>query len=326
MTTPFTLPEPAQFFPFRSGKYDVGANLKRLGFDFGNAEQDQRVFQIDRQWPVYIDEKNRSRREAFAKYVCFDRFDDKLQRAVHRWFIDRLTSEYPQLFRILPREQGEKELHCELSKQTLHFDVDNAWLGGDTSFHNGFDALCMQAQEDIAVVKVFDDGSDALVAAHLCLPNHWAAQDKIGRSFLRIHEPVADFVKVAQHAAPLMKNMLQAGSYVRFAWGVATDNELNHHPVPPPSHPHRPLWHGRRFDPRHPSAFVRVERQTLTGLPEESAFVFTIRTYFLDIANLTALDRHALVEAIVSMSPAVLSYKGLAAYQTDLISWLRSMT
>src|SRR5438552_4196358 len=45
--------------------------------------------------------------------------------------------------------------------------------------------------------------------------------------------------------------------------------------------------------------------------PSTSAFLFTIRTYFYSIDELSADERGALLAAVETMSPASLEYKGL---------------
>ena len=150
------------------------------------------------------------------------------------------------------------------------------------AYSSAFDALSSQIQEDVAVVST-DGKKDWLSAIHLCSPSHWAAEDKIGKDFTAIHLPVPGIEKVNRAAGSLVDAMVRKGPYVRFVWGFSTDTQLNHHPEPPPGAD--PLkWKGRTFDPgRAGSPFLlRVERQTLWGLPEVAAGIFAIRVYFLD--------------------------------------------
>ena len=106
---------------------------------------------------------------------------------------------------------------------------------------------------------------------------------------------------------------------VRFAWGLGTDDLLNHHPQ------RDAVKAGRCFDPRHPRAFVRVERQTMWGFPKVGAALFTIRTSFVDCAVLKRSNppmRDALIAAIESMPPASIQYKGLTSWKESLLDWL----
>lgn len=321
---------PAAYYPFRGGQYKVAAGLYALGQDFGNGLQDRLVFQFDREWPDYREAKLAARAESLTKYVCSAGFDGPLKREVTLWLINNLSHQHHAQFE--PHSSpGELSLGCRLSHETLHFSPDGDLRRADTGSHacaidplysDAWDALACQVQEDIAVVHAPTDGEEKLVALHLCFPNHWAAQDKIGKPFLNIHRPVADFDHIARSSGALLRNAINKGPFVRFAWGLATDTRLNHHPHPPADFPADGAWHGRHFDPTQPELYVRVERQTLTGLPQVDAFVFTIRTYFINVATLGNDDRRALRDAVASMSEAVLRYKGIDRYRDKVIAWL----
>ena len=187
---------------------------------------------------------------------------------------------------------------------------------------DSLDALACQIHEDLALVSRRTDGSDWLAAVHLCCPNHWAAEEKVGRDFAQVHAPVAGMGPLNQRSADLVRAMIERGPYMRFAWGLGTDTRLNHHPEPPPGIPPAD-WQGRHFDPEHPRLFVRVERQVLWGFPQQEAALFTIRTYFRDCARLTPQERTQLRLAISSMTPQTLAYKGLAAHRDPILEWLK---
>jgi dimethylamine monooxygenase subunit A len=178
------------------------------------------------------------------------------------------------------------------------------------------DAIAMKLQEDLAVIQ--RDGSQHWLAAiHLCFPNHWAAEDKIGKTFAEIHAPVAGIEPINRQADKMVDAMIKATEgYIRFAWGIATDKELNHHPGNP---------RGRQFDRKNPRALLRIERQTIWGFPDVEACLFTIRTYFEDLAKIDPDKRAKVISAIESMSPESLAYKGLAESRDDLLAWLRSL-
>ena len=113
---------------------------------------------------------------------------------------------------------------------------------------------------------------------------------------------------------------MQKGPYFRFAWGISTDTRLNHHPVPPKGLDSVD-WQGRRVGGGDGKFYLRVERQTISGLPACNAFLFTIRTYFYPIEELTGSEKNALLAALESMSPQSLEYKGL----TDKLDLLRQL-
>ena len=69
---------------------------------------------------------------------------------------------------------------------------------------------------------------------------------------------------------------------------------------------------------------MRIERQTLKGFPEHEAAFFTIRTTFRTLADVSRDpgQREQLREAIATMSPDALHYKGLTELQAPLVRYL----
>ncbi len=85
----------------------------------------------------------------------------------------------------------------------------------------------------------------------------------------------------------MLKMIIDKEPFTRFAWGISTDDRLNHHPEPPVGYDPEE-WRGRKFSDQF---FVRVERQNLIGLKEVDAFIFTIRTYFYDVEALNSEEK-----------------------------------
>jgi hypothetical protein len=331
MQGPIPESEPCRYVPLRAGRYQVAAGLSALGCDLGNGARDARVFQIDVQWSGYREQKLRARAERLDKYVCESGLSRVVERAATRLILDRLVDEYPHYFQLVARDGGGWTLHCALSGETLCFDADLGYLGTGAqtaSPHSPYvcalDALACQVQEDLAITELEARG-DRLSALHLCFPNHWSPQDKIGRGFDAIHEPVPGFGRIARHSRVLLRHLVDQGPFVRFAWGLTTDRRLNHHPDPPLDGTELGAWRGRRFDPACPRLHVRVERQVMLGMPQVGAFLFTIRTYFEDVAGLTAHERARLRSAIASMDAQTLRYKGIEDRRDDILDWLERL-
>jgi hypothetical protein len=283
------------------------------------------MFQLDRHFNAYRQEKLRARRERLKKYYQTRDVEPALDHAVTRFLVNRLITEHPVAFHAAAGPDGMTRLQCRCSGESLQLDPTRVTGTPpvEPPYVNALDALACQIQEDVAVVQLGADERGLLRAIHLCFPNHWAAEDKIGKDFVDLHEPVPGMERTHRQAGPSLQALVHRGPYVRFAWGLSTDRRLNHHPEPPPDITANE-WQGRRFDPDHPQVWVRVERQVIWGLAEVNAFVFTIRTYFNDLAEVRRdpQQRDALLRAIGSMSPATLNYKGLADYRDDLLRWL----
>lgn len=322
-----TLPAPAVYFPPERGRYEVVPGLHKLGHDFGNGARDAQIIQLDDQWARYRAEKLRARGERPGKYVRAAGLNPRARRAAAFQIVQRLLKEYPQYFTLKDLPGNEGLLHGALTGETLRLDEDLNLLavsggGAEPAYEDALDALACQVQEDVAITELADDG-DRLVYLHLCFPNHWSAEEKIGKDFLSVHEPVPHFGKIAARHRPLLESLVNKGPFVRFAWGLAGDTRLNHHPEPPVGEADAAMWQGRAFDPSRPRLYLRVERQTLVPLPQARAFIFTIRTYFEDVAAFDPARRTALREAVASMSDAALRYKGLANHREAILDWLR---
>jgi hypothetical protein len=319
--------QPAIYFPLESGRYEVKPGLFPFGTDFGNAEADRKVFQIDGRFVEYRAAKLSARAERLSKYYCLHNYTQLIAHRVARFITERLVDEYPQHFALEQLSHGHAALHCMLTDDTLIFDAEMRLVDVRTPTHpsppyaSTLDALACQVQEDLAVVALTTAG-DWLSALHLCCPNHWAAEDKIGKDFASIHNPVPGITKINAKARALTEAMIYRGPYVRFVWGLSTDTRLNHHPQPPRCSLRK--WRGRAFTKQDPKLWLRVERQVLWGFADVRAALFAIHTYFTDCLDIKRepAQLEKLVSAIESMQPATLAYKGLAEFRDDAVAWL----
>jgi dimethylamine monooxygenase subunit A len=321
----------ARYFPLDNGRYEVKPGMAPLGKCFGNGVADNLVFQIDDTFADYRFTKMASRQECLSKYFQTSNYSDTVAATVAKFIIGRLQYEHPQYFYVEKFTNGIA-FNCQLTQETLYFDKDYQLLNFDTKgdvvlppLINTLDALAAQVQEDITVICRADN-RNWIGAIHLCFPNHWSAEDKIGKDFATVHTPVAGIKKINQRAQVITNTMIVHQPMVRFAWGLSTDTRLNHHPQPPQNTP-VDIWSGRKFDINNPELYLRIERQVIWGLPECDAALFTIRTYFRNVAEIKqdACLRQKLVSAIKSMTPESLIYKGLLKSRDDILVWLQNI-
>jgi hypothetical protein len=143
-------------------------------------------------------------------------------------------------------------------------------------------------QEDLCVMER-EEGTEehVLSAAVLCFPASWTLAEKIGRPLSPIHAPVARYT-------PDLARRVQ-----RLFDGIR---------------PGRPLWRQNallyaqpdlfqprteaepRVEPATRPGYLRSERQCLLRLPRTDAVLFSIHTYVLPFAALTAEQEAALAE------------------------------
>ena len=97
--------------------------------------------------------------------------------------------------------------------------------------------------------------------------------------------------------------------------------------------------HPERLDPRRwqptlespepvaTSAWWRTERQTFLAVPGYDQAVFTIRVDLQPLTQVIHSPQRArrLHDALASMSPAILDYRGLTPVRESLLSWLESL-
>jgi hypothetical protein len=313
---------PPLYAPWRHGRYDVAPGLTKFGKPAAAgdpADADTRVFQIDATFARFRTAKLASRAKDLRAYVCSSGLAREVASAVAGFIARRLVDEHPDVFRCERSDHGAR-LHCALTNEVLTFDADTRLTGAATTsdlhppYADSLDALAYQVQEDLAIIQTAGD-RHWLAYAHVCLPNGWAPAEKVGRSFGDVHEPVAGMADMNRRGQEFARLMSAAtDGLVRFAWGVTFDDALDHHP----DRPRTP------FDPAHPRALVRVERQTIWGFPSVDAALFTIRTYLYDCEPLRrdGVLGPALVTALRSMTPASRAYKGLASSFNELVAWL----
>lgn len=300
------LPRPARYFPIRDGRYSAGAGLFRFGHDFGNAEQDQKLFQFDHCYPRYRDNTCTVRQSVTQPYYAHTETDSRVEQAVTRFLCRQLASQQPDGFRLHEHGKGYR-LDCQLSNEQLEFSHQGALLATTQStvmppYQNSLDAIASQCQEDLALMSI--DEQARLVDVHLCAPNHWCPQAMLGRDILGLHTGVPGFSAANPAAEKLLPAIYNKGPYVRFAWGIQTDEQLNRHPAQVQANTSTPTT-------ENPPLYMRIERQVLWPIPHCPRLLFTIRTYFLDCATLTTQEHLALHSSLMHMDDASLRYKGI---------------
>lgn len=294
-----------KYLPFLTGQYTTAPGLVPIAK--GAAEHDHLVFQINETYREYLHNKLNCRQENIHKYYCEHDLYPETAAAVNRYIIHQLIKEYPSQFTLV-NEGGDMTFTNQATGEHVRLNAD--WITVKSEkYVSLFDALCSQVQEDIAIVQLQPD-KEWLSAIHLCAPNHWSPGEKIGKSFEAIHVPVPAMDRTLMHYRKMLESIANNETpVVRFAWGIATDTRLNHHPVPPPGED-AAAWHGRAHEDVQ-AWYIRTERQTLKGFPDVNAFMFTIRTYFYSVAELNAHEKTKLAEALRSMTPETRRYKGV---------------
>ena len=179
--------------------------------------------------------------------------------------------------------------------------------------------LCLAFEDDFAVL---DGDTSAVPWLAVCLPSRWAPGEKLGRHFAEIHAPVADSATLVAASASLARLVTGAERWERFVWTISADPKLNQHPAQG-----RSAWPADSDadeDMLAALASFRSERQTFVPIAGSRRAIFTIHVDCVPLARAIASpDAAARVhDALASMSPAILAYRGLDDARDRLLAWL----
>jgi hypothetical protein len=173
--------------------------------------------------------------------------------------------------------------------------------------------------QDDLVIMVKRDAGWSIAAAHLSFPSSWSLAEKFNRPMEQVHEHVPDFQAGTRNAVMINRifdNLAPGLPAERFNWSINWREKLFHPET------------GRNDAAEPDEAVVRVERQTLTKLPNTGAIVFTIRIY---LDPVTVFQQHpdgrrlalALAEQLEALTEPQLRYKGLDRQRPRLVARLR---
>ena len=149
-----------------------------------------------------------------------------------------------------------------------------------------------------------------IVAASVCFPSEWSLKEKFGRALADVHEPVPGLGRGTRNAGMIERifgNLRVERPVERFNWFLLRNPAL--------FLPELEYTKGGLFDSAGvPQIWLRVERQTLTRLPQTHAVCFTIRIhrYPLDDVLSDPATAEAFHHAVAQLSPEETAYKSLA--------------
>ncbi len=234
---------------------------------------------------------------------------------------------------LLPNMARHDPEHFALTRDGAAWHWTNRLLATTTTFTLGDDTtlplapldwLGRQVQEDLLIMDATAPGVP-LVAGQLCFGAGWSLDDKLGRSFLAIHDPVPGFSdgRVGRSADLLMQRARAAAPTGRIGWSFVSDGTLNHAPCLSAQ------WRARATTIDATNAgercYLRLERQTFSRLPRTGALLFTIHTYVAPLGAVLAEEpgrAKRLARVVGTMPPEMLRYKGMADFVAPLLAYL----
>lgn len=175
-------------------------------------------------------------------------------------------------------------------------------------------------EEDFAVL---DGTTGTLPWLCVCVPSHWAPEDKLGLDFAALHGPVADNAALVAASKQLVALATGGDCWERFVWTISSSPRYDQHP----------RRHARTPWPEEddPHAFatqcwLRSERQVFFPVRQGTRqAVFAIHVVLQPLAEAVRTGEQAqhLHDSLASMSQAVLDYKNLSAARGRLLGWLQ---
>ena len=139
-----------------------------------------------------------------------------------------------------------------------------------------------------------------LEACFVAFPSSWNAGEKVGKSLVELHEPIADNEALLRASDGIMRAMTSGQSYHRYTWGISSLNGYSNHPK----------YDKPDFNSLDDLTF-RVEHERTATVTEGTTAVFLIHVDIYPLKEVLKTDFGLIKEAIDSMSESVLEYKNL---------------
>ncbi|WP_152682677.1 heme-dependent oxidative N-demethylase subunit alpha family protein [Caenimonas sp. SL110] len=238
----------------------------------------------------------------------------------------RLADDELQLTPLQPgsRLYQEKQAAVESGKSRQHlagFDPTPALRAIAARGHGDPTTPELAYEEDFAVL---DGETGRLPWLCVCVPSHWAPEEKLGLDFAALHAPVADSATIVAASQHLVALATGGQCWERFVWTLTPSPRYDQHPM---RHSRTP-WPALLDDGGFAAAcWLRAERQCFFPVGQGTRqSVFTIRVMLQPLVEAVASreDAGRLRDSLASMSDAVLDYKGLRGARAPLLRWLDS--
>ena len=226
----------------------------------------------------------------------------------------------------------------QTSRTTGPFDVKNASVMPFCASSDNTAHLALRFEEDLAIL---DGEAGTLPWLCVCVPSHWAPEDKLGLSLAAVHAPVADGAALQSAATQLVRLVTGGEVWQRWVWTITPSGRYDQHP----RRTVRAPWPEATYTAADPAAsagadpahfarqcWLRVERQRFLPvrapdgtLRRQAIFAIRVMLQPLPEAVQTRAQAQRLHDSLASMTDAVLDYKNLRAARAPLLQWLQTL-
>ena len=301
-----------KYFPFGK-QFDL-----KMGTSFFTPEDN--LIEIDDHYTKEIALKRETLNNDHRYYYRSAAGFENAQWEVLDLVLSDMSRSHPHLFE-LTRNGDEWRWMNNLNGDDVTFEFGNA----STLPYEPLDWVGRQVQEDLVILG--NDPGTSLVAGQLCFANGFSLDDKHGQPFLTIHAPAPRMVVPTMDAAQkLIERLPPLRSIWRASWNFKISDELDltsRHNARYKSEMDRvsPTLTGDNIGQR---LFIRIERQTLTKLPNSGCILFGIHTYINLLGNeCTDKERAGCILKVLQSTPReMLDYKAVTPFESALVTYL----
>ncbi len=209
---------------------------------------------------------------------------------------------------VFAARQGSDEAMYEIAAA-----VESVAGPGSGEWETPLERAASTVSDDLCVLMQGKDGFWRLEAASLCAPTFWRLAEKLGEPLAGLHAPVPGAHPGMVARVHRMFDALRPGVILeRFNWTVQPGPER----FTPDQSPFKARAAGMREEGALEALWLRVERQTISKLPQTGAVIFTIRVAVDPMKAALAGAGHAAAFAAAwdGIDPALAAYKGWPHY------------
>lgn len=201
------------------------------------------------------------------------------------------------------------------------------WGNSATLSLEPLDWIGRQVQEDLVLLSA--DSAASFVGGHLCFANGWDIQDRLGKSFLEIHQRTPQATMASVHTgARFLENLKPGRTFWRMSWNFKLTDQMD-----------MTTRHKRAYkaefarvaptltvDTVGDAVFIRIERQTFTRLAKSGMLLFGIHTYNSQVAEEAKDPRRArsILNVIRGTPREVMDYKAITPIEAPLVAFLEA--
>jgi hypothetical protein len=333
---PADLPSRIASFPWpfaddeRTFRYSVNVGEARVPAPTAAGRWGDHVIAVDEDYRALIAAKENVLRADPGRLAVADHMGPACWD-VMLWLMTQLAADHPRWMHLDPLDGGRGGNPGSWRWRNDLLDIDQTFTVGEEGSLPEHPLLFIgrQVPEDL-LLATEREGQIWLDAGLVTFANDWSVKFDVGMSFAEIHGPVPRFTteKIASRAEKFMMLMTGEQTFRRVNWtfsGIGSrrmDASLETYD--------RWGWEPARIiaDRDWGRVQLRVELEHFARLPMTGAFLFSIRTCMVSLAEIAAVPEWAeqLAGIVEELPEDIATYKGFVDWRADAMAWLRANT